>query len=626
MHRISVSTKTRDALLPHQIRALERILRRVSGKRSGLVYHTARARAAETVAYLLHEVATQHMFPKVLVLTPRLEAEYQIHNELLRSQELLLHNLTLARSSEDLRSFIETDSRGIMFSSLQKLSRLSSDDTVPRLSSDDTVPLEGTEELLVIAYDAHRYSGGRVIFQLLQLFRDATLLGFSSGPSDGLHVLIEIWGELIDVYTFHHAVEDGLALPICYEQASGFEPSNELSDDDFFAGLDGFAEMRPQHLRRTQDYMQRVVHDIVSRTPPTSASKAVLIVDYLQLAQRYHELFQEEQFETGVYSTKEPEVLQRLQDPKSSLQMMIVTNRFVDYGSPCVDRLFLDTQLSSSTLINGIEQISEPSPNKESALLIDYRDHSSLLQQTLEAIRLEEEPEQQYPDLSGAEVFRGLRAEDQKREQWSARRLAKHVANVLQGTILHQRPRWGPLLGHKSQYEGWWKAEFALALENWCWQFNLPYFWCKTEPQPRDVGIGDQKSKKSTDLVVAPGSSSGIDINAGPRVWVEIKERGTWWQGNVNKGLGTANDGLLKELSKWKDQSFQDFDAVLACHIVTHDGTNDEHLPRGWLEKLEEIAERHERLMEPHIVGFPLSEKAVRWARMDLFVIHMGNK
>lgn len=149
-----------------------------------------------------------------------------------------------------------------------------------------------------------------------------------------------------------------------------------------------------------------------------------------------------------------------------------------------------------------------------------------------------------------------LNSEDQKIENWSATRLAEHVANVLHNVLIHQRSRLGTLLGHNSQYEGWWKAEFALALESWCWQFNLPYFWCATEPKPKNAGIGN--SDKSTDLVVAPGSQRKMNLKAGPRVWIEIKERGTWWDGNANKALGTANRGLLSDLTKWNDVTFHE--------------------------------------------------------------------
>lgn len=33
--------------------------------------------------------------------------------------------------------------------------------------------------------------------------------------------------------------------------------------------------------------------------------------------------------------------------------------------------------------------------------------------------------------------------------------LVKHVVEVMQGVVLHQRPRWGILLESERQYEGW---------------------------------------------------------------------------------------------------------------------------------------------------------------------------
>src|SRR5437016_14675041 len=76
--------------------------------------------------------------------------------------------------------------------------------------------------------------------------------------------------------------------------------------------------------------------------------------------------------------------------------------------------------------------------------------------------------------------------------QWTAKTLGTAVVTTLQDVLVHQRARWASLLAHQRQYEGWWKAEFALALESWTWVVapDRPEdYWVRGEQKPRHHGI-----------------------------------------------------------------------------------------------------------------------------------------
>lgn len=112
--------------------------------------------------------------------------------------------------------------------------------------------------------------------------------------------------------------------------------------------------------------------------------------------------------------------------------------------------------------------------------------------------------------------------------------------------MVHQWPRWGPLLGHMRQMEGWWKAELLTAIEAWCWSLDAPQdFWPRPEVKPREFGRG--KSQQTPDIVVAPigKDGEGFESAAGPRVWLEIKERGTWWGSAGRSGPSRVSLGTL---------------------------------------------------------------------------------
>jgi|GEM_PF-4655077 len=168
--------------------------------------------------------------------------------------------------------------------------------------------------------------------------------------------------------------------------------------------------------------------------------------------------------------------------------------------------------------------------------------------------------------------------------------LRDEVINVLKGVLIHQRQRWSVLLRHQRQREAWWKAEFAMALESWAWSIDSANnsnaeikngisgeYGVYTE-----VKLGQTDSR--VDLLVAPWPAEKKHSGP-PRVWIELKERGTWW-GNANKALGEANQGLRHDLKKLVQyEKFDDADSVLLCHLVSHEtpgDSGDGTLPEKW--------------------------------------------
>jgi hypothetical protein len=213
--------------------------------------------------------------------------------------------------------------------------------------------------------------------------------------------------------------------------------------------------------------------------------------------------------------------------------------------------------------------------------------------------------------------------------------LQEEVVAVLQGTVLHQRARWGALLGHQRQFEGWWKAEFAAALEAWTWSSRVPDpgFCVLVEPKPRDFRAVDGDCREAADLAIAPWGDDGQDVSEGqgtrdgqrPRLWIELKTRATWW-GSTTSAVGKALGGFRSDLVKWEALRG---DPVLVCHLVTHDGTYRNRLPPEWAAALPELREEEQPRWhwpgEPFTVGI---EAAVggrlrhRWTRMDCVIVN----
>lgn len=211
--------------------------------------------------------------------------------------------------------------------------------------------------------------------------------------------------------------------------------------------------------------------------------------------------------------------------------------------------------------------------------------------------------------------------------------LTSSVVNVMADVLVHQRARWGTLLGHQRQYEGWWKAEMAQALESWTWRVDRLGWPMDVRAEAKPVDFDLASGPPSADLVVARmrDDLKDFDYKARPRVWIELKERGTWWgtsAGAAAKAFGTANNGLLSDLEKWSGVT-GDGEVVLVCQITSHDGSYTDRLPpETWRKQLDDIASRYERAIE-RCVGYEIAGQIdghdrVRWARFDAFIVNRG--
>jgi hypothetical protein len=112
-----------------------------------------------------------------------------------------------------------------------------------------------------------------------------------------------------------------------------------------------------------------------------------------------------------------------------------------------------------------------------------------------------------------------------------------------------------------------------------------------------------------------------------PRVWVEIKERGTPW-GDPRKALCENSRSLDSDIAKWRNARWQNGDVVVACQIIAHDALADnfEPIPQNWRNILDRIHVDSPRFLPTRSVGFrtfspEAGEHINRYASIDFFTI-----
>jgi hypothetical protein len=205
----------------------------------------------------------------------------------------------------------------------------------------------------------------------------------------------------------------------------------------------------------------------------------------------------------------------------------------------------------------------------------------------------------------------------------SAVGLAGRAFNVMQDVLIHQRSRWAHLLLHRHQYEGWWKAELRSALDGWCCQIpSMGSVGVLSEVKPKSYGVGN--TNHSFDLVIGLKNpkTGAVDLGFGPRIWIELKERGTWWGGNAAKAFGEGNSGVRTDLKKWRAGLWSADDVLAACQIITHRGNALEILPAEWKRELDSIAKTNPRCVPTRSVGCPSwNSNEVLWTTMEFFQI-----
>jgi type I restriction enzyme R subunit len=213
---------TKAVLRPHQMRAVERCLRRARdpGKKRGLVWHTQGSGKTYTMLTLARMLVADPAFgnPTVLLLVDRNELEGQLAGNL---EALGLRvgfgpdaDVPVAPSKKELERLLRSDRRGITVTMIHKF------DDIPA-----NVCLR--ENVYVLVDEAHRSTGGDLGNYLMGALPNATYLGFTGTPIDKTAHgggTFKVFGAddptgYQDKYGIRESVADGTTVPLHYQLA-----------------------------------------------------------------------------------------------------------------------------------------------------------------------------------------------------------------------------------------------------------------------------------------------------------------------------------------------------------------------------------------------------------------------
>ncbi len=195
-------------------------------RKVGVIWHTQGSGKSFLMAFyaglLVRSEALEN--PTVLVLTDRNDLDDQLYATFSMCKDLLRQTPSQIANRDELREKLDRTSGGVIFSTLQKFSPASGEESFPVLSD--------RRNIIIMADEAHRSQYGfdakleqgtgirkyGYAHYVRQAFPNASFAGFTGTPIEAVDVNTRaVFGDYVDIYDISRAVEDGATVPIYYE-------------------------------------------------------------------------------------------------------------------------------------------------------------------------------------------------------------------------------------------------------------------------------------------------------------------------------------------------------------------------------------------------------------------------
>ncbi|MDY7078343.1 MAG: HsdR family type I site-specific deoxyribonuclease [Chloroflexota bacterium] len=396
-------------LRPHQMRAVERVVRRAADpeKHRALVWHTQGSGKTYTMITVAQQLIETALFenPAVLMLVDRNELETQLFGNLTSVGVGYVE----AESKRHLRELLRTDRRGVIVSTIHKFDDMPADISTRR-------------NVFVLVDEAHRTTGGALGTCLMAALPNATLFGFTGTPIDrGARGrgTFQIFGRddpqgYLDKYSIAESIADGTAVPLRYTLApSDLRVDRETLDREFLdlKEAEGISDV---------DELDRILQKAVTlrnmlKNPPRMDRVAAYVAEhYLHVVEPMGykaflvgvdreacalykdalDRYLPEEYSAVVYSTghyddqvlarfhlredQEKQLRKDFRDPDKLPRIFIVTEKLLTgFDAPILYCMYLDKPMRDHVLLQAIARVNRPYEDelgrrKPSGFVLDF--------------------------------------------------------------------------------------------------------------------------------------------------------------------------------------------------------------------------------------------------------------
>ena len=409
-------------------RAVEATVKAASAKgdkRVGVVWHTQGSGKSLTMTFYAAKIARHSALvnPTLVVLTDRNDLDGQLFGKFSVCQSLLRQTPAQAETRKELKRLLKVGSGGIVFTTIQKF--------LPEKGEKYPLLTE-RRNVVVIADEAHRSQYDFIdgfARHMREALPNASFLGFTGTPIEKVDRNTRaVFGDYIDTYDIHRAVEDGATVTIYYEgRLAKLELKKEevpQIDPRFEEVTEGEEEDTKEGLKRKWAQLEAMVgtprrlrllaNDLVEhfeRRLETLDGKAMVVcmsrricVDLFNEIRKIHPEWTDPDDAKGslkvvmtgsahdspdwqvhIRNKQYREALaRRFRNPHDPFRLVIVRDMWLTgFDAPSLHTMYVDKPMRGHGLMQTIARVNRVFKDKPGGLIVDYLGIANELRQAL---------------------------------------------------------------------------------------------------------------------------------------------------------------------------------------------------------------------------------------------------
>jgi type I restriction enzyme R subunit len=369
--------------------------------RIGVYWHTQGSGKSLSMVYFVRKIRRSSDFgnPTFVVVTDRNELDEQITHTFSDAG----YNVSWANTIADLRSKLDRQAGGLIFTTIQKFQTQEGERQHPVVNE--------REDVIVMADEAHRSQTKELGENLRDALPNASFIGFTATPiHDGDNATRMTFGQYVSQYTIDRSEEDGSTVPIYYESRfAKLQLNKEAISESVRELLDsGDEELENElvekwtNLRRiienADDRLEKIADDIVGHYNDREIEGKAMVVSISRKAAVKYKRYIEQQPdapEVGVVisepedyidnPTNEGQLKRRFKDPDDPLKIIVVCDKWTTgFDCPPLHTLYIDRPMKNHNLLQAIGRVNRVYKDKPGGLVVDYIGIAEDLRQALD--------------------------------------------------------------------------------------------------------------------------------------------------------------------------------------------------------------------------------------------------
>lgn len=395
-------------------------------RRVGVVWHTQGSGKSLTMAFyagrVILEPAMQN--PTIVVITDRNDLDDQLFGTFARCQELLRQGPVQAASRDHLRELLQTESGGVIFTTVHKFFPTADEVKFPLLSE--------RRNIVVMADEAHRSQYDFVdgfAAHMRNALPGASFIGFTGTPIEKADANTRaVFGDYVSVYDIERAVKDGATVPIFYESRLAKLKLDDAHkprlDEEFEEATEGEEAEHKEKLKTkwaalealvgAEERINLVAADLVAhweRRLDAMDGKAMIVcmsrricVDLYNALVKMRPNWHHDDDDKGVLKvvmtgsaadptewqphirskSRREELAKRFKNPQDAFKVVIVRDMWLTgFDAPCLHTMYADKPMRGHGLMQAIARVNRVFKDKPGGLVVDYLGLAHELKQAL---------------------------------------------------------------------------------------------------------------------------------------------------------------------------------------------------------------------------------------------------